>query len=78
MFGEEVVTTLPEHQDWDHKIPLEDRKKLTHSPIYNLSAKELEVLRDYLDKNLAKKFIRSLTSLARYLILFVLKKDSKL
>ena len=78
MFGEEVVVTLPEHQDWDHKILLENRKKLTHSPIYTLSAKEFKVLRDYLGKNLVKEFIKPSTSLARYLILFVPKKNSKL
>ena len=78
MFEETVITTLLEHQEWDHKIPLEDRKKPTHSPIYTLSAKELEALRDYLDKNLAKRFIRPSTSPAGYPILFILKKDSKL
>ena len=78
MFKEIVITMLPEHQEWDHKIPLEDRKKPTHSPIYTLSAKELEALRDYLDKNLVKGFIRLSTSPAGYLILFVPKKDSKL
>ena len=78
MFGKEVVVTLPEHQDWDHKILLEDRKKPTHSSIYTLSAKELEALRNYLDKNLVKKFIRLSTSPARYPILFILKKNSKL
>ena len=78
MFKETVIVMLPEHQEWDHKILLEDRKKSTHSPIYTLSAKELEALRDYLDKNLAKGFIRPSTSPAGYLILFVPKKDSKL
>ena len=78
MFGEEVVATLPEHQEWDHKILLEDRKKPTYSPIYALSAKELEALRDYLDENLAKGFIRPSTSPAGYPILFVPKKDGKL
>ena len=78
MFKETVITTLPKHQEWDHKIPLENRKKPTHSPIYTLSAKELEALRDYLDKNLVKGFIRPSTSPAGYLILFVPKKDGKL
>ena len=78
MFEETVIATLPEHQEWDHKIPLEDGKKPTHSPIYTLSAKELEALRDYLDKNLVKEFIRPSTSPAGYPILFVPKKDSKL
>ena len=78
MFKETVIMTLLEYQEWDHKIPLEDRKKPTHSPIYTLSAKELEALRDYLDENLVKRFIRLSTSPAGYLILFVLKKDSKL
>ena len=78
MFEETAIATLLEHQEWDHKIPLEDRKKPTHSPIYALSAKELEALRDYLDKNLAKGFIRPSTSLAGYPILFVPKKNSKL
>ena len=33
MFEETVITTLPEHQEWDYKIPLEDRKK-THTQLY--------------------------------------------
>ena len=78
MFEETAIMTLLEHQEWDHKIPLEDRKKPTHSPIYALSAKELEALRDYLDENLVKGFIRPSTSLAGYPILFVPKKDGKL
>ena len=73
-----MIMMLLEHQEWDHKIPLEDRKKPTHSSIYTLSAKELETLRDYLDKNLVKEFIRLSTSPAGYPILFVLKKDGKL
>ena len=33
MFEATVIVTLPEHQEWDHKIPLEDRKK-THTQPY--------------------------------------------
>jgi hypothetical protein len=35
-------------------------------------------LRKYIDENLAKGYIRASKSLARYPILFVLKKDGKL
>ncbi len=47
-------------------------------PIYNLSQNELAALRDYLDENLAKNFIRHSKSLAGAPILFVKKKDGSL
>ena len=78
MFKEEAHEKLPEHQDWDHKIPIEEGKKPTYGPIYALSETELKALREYLDKNLKKGFIRPSTSPAGYLILFVPKKDGKL
>jgi hypothetical protein len=39
---------------------------------------ELKELRKYLKKNLAKGFIRELQLLARFPVLLLLKKDSKL
>jgi hypothetical protein len=39
---------------------------------------ELKELRKYLNKNLAKGFIRESQSLARFPVLFIPKKDSKL
>ena len=77
MFKEEAHEKLPEHQDWDHKIPIEERKKPTYGPIYALSETKLKALREYLDKNLKKGFIQPSTSLAGYPILFVPKKDGK-
>jgi len=47
-------------------------------PIYSLSQNELAALRDYLDENLAKNFIRHSKSPARAPILFVKKKDGSL
>jgi hypothetical protein len=38
----------------------------------------LEVLKEYINKNKAKEYIREFISLARYSILFVLKPDGKL
>ena len=54
IFKEEAHEKLPEHQDWDHEIPLEGRKKSTYEPIYALSETELRALREYLDENLKK------------------------
>ena len=74
---QEVVDdqALPKHQPWDHRIRLQEGKQPTFGPIYQLSEKEVEVLQEYLNKALAKGYIRLLESLARYLIMFVPKKD---
>jgi len=46
--------------------------------VYSCSEKELQALREYLDENLAKGFIRESSSPAGYPILFVPKKNGKL
>ena len=75
---EETLAALPKHQTWDHEIKLEPGKKPTFEPIYSLSEKELGTLRQYLDENMEKGFIRKSQSPAGYLILFVPKKDRTL
>ena len=75
---ETTAKALPKYQPWDHKIELEPGKTPTFGPIYTLSEKELKVLRDYLDENLKKGFIRESKSPAGYPILFAPKKDGKL
>ena len=45
-------------------------------PIYNLSRKELKILREYLNSLLEKGWIWPSKSLAGVLILFILKLDS--
>lgn len=49
---------LPAHQTWDHEIPLEEGTKPSFGPIYSLSEKELKVLKEYIEENLARGFIR--------------------
>jgi hypothetical protein len=71
-------TALPEHQEWDHEIPIEPGRKPKFGPIYQLSAKELQTLREYLDENLKRGFIRPSKSPAGHPILFVPKKDGTL
>lgn len=69
---------LPKHQEWDHEIVLEKGAKPPFLPIYGLSEKELEALRDYIKVNLAKGFIRKSESPAGFPIIFVPKKNGKL
>ena len=47
-------------------------------PIYTLFYTELEILKNYLDKNLKKSFIWETKITIEYFILFILKKDKKL
>jgi hypothetical protein len=46
--------------------------------IYSLSEKKLTILREYINENLKKGYIRPSTLLARYPVLFVLKSNGKL
>jgi len=43
-----------------------------------MSKSKLAILKEYINKNLKRGFIKELTLRARALVLFVLKKDSKL
>ena len=69
---------LSKHEKWDHEIILESGIKSTFGPIYSLSAKELKMLRKYLNENLKKRHIRLLIFSAGYSIFFVFKKKGKL
>ena len=68
---------LPAHSQHSHAIELEGGQP-PYGPLYNLSVKELEVLRAYLDDALLKGWIRPSTSPAGAPILFVPKKDGGL
>jgi hypothetical protein len=78
LFKEEKgIEALPQHGQWDHEIPLEKDKEPPFSPIYQMSESDLGTLREYIDENLAKGFIRPSTSPAGSPVLFVPKKDGK-
>ena len=78
VFSEVEASTLPPHRDEDHVIDLEAGKVPPFGPIYSLSAKELQVLRDYLDENLVNGFIRPSRSSAGAPVLFAPKGDGGL
>ena len=66
------------HKDIDLAIEIQPRKELLYRLIYLLLLIELEVLKEYIQENLAKGFIRESKSLVATLILFALKKDRSL
>lgn len=79
VFSEKEADTLPPHRAGvDHTIPLQPDTSPPFGPIYSLSQDELEVLSEYLKKNLANGFIQPSSSPAAAPILFVKKKDGSL
>jgi hypothetical protein len=74
-FSKHRSGVLPPHRDHDHAIDIEEGAKVPNLPIYNLSRKELDILREYLDKALEKGWIRPSKSPAGAPILFVPKAD---
>lgn len=78
VFEKKNADILPEHRPYDCAIDLEEGAQPPFGPIYNLSQNELAALREYIDENLAKNFIRHSKSPAGAPILFVKKKDGSL
>ena len=72
------MSVLPQYKSWDHKISLIIKILSKIGPIYALFYTELEILKNYLDKNLKKRFIQKTKTIVEFFILFVPKKDRKL
>ena len=71
VFSEEEINKLPEYTSWDHEIELIEGSTPPYGPIYPLNEKELLILREYINKNLAAGKIRISKSSAGSPILFV-------
>src|SRR5208282_6156413 len=79
VFSKNKAHELPPHRGpLDHHIHLEEGSKPVFGPIYNLSETELQVLKEYFDENLRKRFIRPSTSPFGAPVLFVKKPDGSL
>ena len=59
----------------EHAIKLEENKQPFFGPIYSLGSVEMEMLKTYIETNLANGFIRPLKSPAGAPILFDRKPD---
>ena len=78
MFSADNAKKLAPYRDINLAIKLLPGKEPLYRPIYLLSQTKLAALREFLEENLAKGFIRESKSPAGALILFAPKKDSSL
>jgi hypothetical protein len=78
VFSEQDAKTLPPHRNYDLKIETVDNQDPPFGKIYNMSATELEALKNYIDEMLGKGFIRSSSSPSGAPVLFVKKKNGSL
>ncbi|EPS35483.1 hypothetical protein H072_11124 [Dactylellina haptotyla CBS 200.50] len=69
---------LPLFNEFTHKIPLQEGTTPKFLPVYACTKDELEALREYIEENLRKGYIRPSRSPVGYSILFVPKKNGKL
>ena len=75
LFKSSNENSLLPHWDEDHAIELEPGKTTLFGPLYNLSKYQLKMLCEYIDKNLANRFIRHFKFSPGVPVLFTLKPD---
>jgi hypothetical protein len=73
VFSKKEADKLPPHRPYDHKIQLKEGAEPPFGPMYDMSRGELLVLREYLEENLGKGFIRASRSPAASPVIFVRK-----
>ncbi|KAM3518660.1 hypothetical protein MY4038_010031, partial [Beauveria bassiana] len=73
VFSKKEADKLPPHRSYDHSIQLKEGSEPPFGPLYDMSRDELLVLREYLEENLGKGFIRASRSPAASPVLFVRK-----
>jgi hypothetical protein len=78
VFSEEEINRLPDHTEYDYRIELVEGTVPPFWPIYPLSEKELQTLREYLRKELAAGKIRRSKSPAGAPIIFVPKPEGSM
>jgi hypothetical protein len=80
VFFKEKADILSSHKKHDHRIELKKEKKSEHeyASLYNLSEKELLLVKKYLKEHLGKDFIESSTAFYASSILFAKKSDDEL
>jgi len=78
VFEKKQSEKLPPHREYDIAIELIPGGQLYFGPIYSLTVDETKALKEYIQENLKKKFIRKSKSPAGAPVLFVRKHDGTL
>jgi hypothetical protein len=80
VFSKKKSNKLLFYQPYDHKIEIEPNKKilLGYYLLYNQTNKELKALKDYLENNLKKGFIKNNSIDFVFPVLFVKKPNKSL
>jgi len=78
VFTSTEPTALPPHHDQDHQIPLLEGKMPPYEPLRPLNEEKMRALREYIEVNEERGWIRASTSPAGAPIHFVKKKDGGL
>jgi len=78
VFTEKEPTAPPPHRAHDHHIPLEEGKTPPYKPLRPLNEEKMKALKEYLEVNEKRGWIRASTSPAGAPIHFVKKKDGGL
>ena len=77
VFKKKPSEQMPERKKWDYPIDLKHDFISKDSHVYPMNPEEHQKLREFLDENLWKGYIRPSTSLQASPFFFVSKKDSK-
>ena len=78
VFEKGKAQELPPHRTYNHSIPLKPDSAPPFGPLYGMSQKKLLVLKEYIEENLAKRFIRHSSLPTGAPVLFVNKADGSL
>jgi hypothetical protein len=62
LFDKMITESCPSNWPYDHRITLQEGFTPPLGPIYNLSREELQVLKEWIEKNFSEEFIRLLSS----------------
>ena len=69
---------LMAYRKWNHNIELMKEKNISDDHVRTLSEKERKIIKEYIDENLKKNYIKSSKASAEQSIIFVSKSNNEI